>query len=255
MLISLAGINCVDDSNNVIIRRNTVWECEGDGSSTGGGIRVIEATGITIDRNKSYSNSDSGNASYGIQVDLVDSTSIVSNNICYLNDDQGISVLGCTGTKIYNNTCVENLRDGIYLGEEAGASKPVTGCVFKNNLCAENGGEGAASANWNQMFIHQTANEPNTYNYNLYYRAADPDIIHLFWIAGPDNLFTIAEWQARDPLYGPNSLRSDPKLDTDYSLTTGSGAIGAGTDLSGVVDYDYNGDRRTAPYDIGAYRS
>jgi len=234
-----AGINCVGSSNNVLIKENLVYECEGNATTTGGGIRVIVATGVTITRNVSHSNSDGTDHAYGIQVDLLDSTSVVSYNVCYLNDDQGISVLGCTGTKVYGNTCVYNLRDGIYIGEEAGTTA-ATSCVFKNNILAENGGEGTSSTNWNQMFIHQESCVGNSYDNNLYYRAGKTDVITLYWLAEATRPHTLAEWQARYATYDPNSVNTAPAFTAvathDYSLSATSGAINKGTDLGSTYD-------------------
>lgn len=121
-----------------MVIRNYVHDC------TGYGIILARSSGEGIARrNHCYRNGQSGIAinfrDLGVQVD---STNIISGNVCYENTLHGIQV-GSNDqlTKqavVAGNLCHDNGGDGLRLT----GAEDYTGCNFSTNVCYRNGGSG-----------------------------------------------------------------------------------------------------------------
>lgn len=139
---------------------------------------------------------------------------------------------------IYNNTVVGGGNSGAgCLGVNIGTYH------IKNNICKETGYSLAAFA----------AGASIDSDYNDYYRASGLSFYDPY--GSPNSgIITLAQW-AQNHSGDSHSISTNPNLNSNYSLPSGSVAIDKGTPLGSPYNVDYIGTSRPqgAAWDIGAY--
>lgn len=131
----LHGIALLNASNDNVVEFNRSYlnsthgsrisngiQCDGFGANTPGSSRNV------IQDNVCYRNEDSGISIYNGSNDC-----IIRRNICYLNGDHGFDNLGATGAHFTGNTAYRNVSAGF--NSEGGA----LGVRMHNNIAADNG--------------------------------------------------------------------------------------------------------------------
>jgi hypothetical protein len=119
---------------------------------------------------------------------------------------------------IYNNTVVGNLW-GIFATNGANGTFNVT---VKNNLCQNNGTSGSSA----EMAITTLTTWAS--DYNLVFHAAGGNFMYAA------SYMTWATWKTTVTPNDANSKNTDPLMNPDYTLKTGSPALGAGIFIAGV---------------------
>jgi hypothetical protein len=162
------------------------------------------------------------------------------NNV-FVRVGRAFDVQGCKDCAVLNNTIVDSGQSNVVFKLTSAATNGTTTATINariiNNLVTNTGDGG------NVIQINSPAGMGLTMDYNLRWNGG----MAVSWGDGhPDTADT-------------HSVTMDPKLKsaTDFSLGTGSAAIGAGTNLFADVPIDFNGAPRpmTAAFDIGAYQS
>jgi hypothetical protein len=153
---------------------------------------------------------------------------------------------GNTIFRFLNNTFIEG---GVSIGASSGSGGSI---IVKNNL-AVGPGRGV-------MFSTKCGQTGYTASHNLFYNI---DPLYPYTCTTPPynngSFYSLSEWQS---LTGQDLdvLTSNPLLDANHKLQSGSPAIGAGANLTSVgmtlLDSDRNGVTRpaSAAWDIGAYQ-
>jgi hypothetical protein len=149
----------------------------------------------------------------------------------YLNN----GMLSCGGTNnlVLNNTFAgSGVANSLGLG--IGGSATVENNVFSGLT----------------TFIY-SASGTQTFNHNLYAKAVSGG--NSPWGTHVANYNSFSAWQAA--VGDANSINTVANvINADGTPTSGSAAVGAGTNLSGIFTTDIKGVARTAIWDIGAYQ-
>ena len=184
---------------NVTVTRNTVF-----GSIASGGVAADACSNFVVTYNVIYGNT---NTNIGVGVYIVPAS---------LN--AGANIENVTAT-IYNNTIVGN-NWGILATTGGGGTFTVTA---KNNLLENNGTAGSSA----EIGLF-TVPVPWTSDYNLVYHAAGGNFMH------GTAFQTWAQWLTAMTPQDAHSINANPLINPDYTLQTGSPAIGAGVFIAGV---------------------
>lgn len=146
-------------------------------------------------------------------------------------------------TFYYFNPTLSNWQAHAYCG-------PATNVNIMNNIFCNN----ATTNMWAAIECRNATVGELTVDYNLYYN--DDPGRRMFWVDGGTS-YDVEQWEeyrnaTGNDAHSPNP--NDPQfknVPADFSLTTGSPAIGAGTSLE-LVTKDFNGNPMNSPVDIGA---
>lgn len=175
-------------------------------------------------------------------------SAVIYNNLIVFTNEHYWSI--ATGTKttncqIYNNTVIG-------LTASSGASAFVIsgyGHKFNNNLLVGfDSVMGSYNAYITNAFLFGSIDN------NLYFNvdnmaAGNPFSENIG--TGPTRYFTMAAWKTLGN--DVNSITNNPLLNSVYSITSGSPAIGLGTNLNAIFTTDRLGKTRGTLWDIGAY--
>lgn len=176
---------------------------------------------------------------------------VVRNNIILHTGSEGIGMYGAFHPTVVNNTIIDaatQIHAGIffntaevYIDENTVATPPCVDVSVLNNLVVKH------SSNENALLgLRNNAISGNSVvDFNLYHSLQTP-VTFSDNIAFPDPDFNT--WQSLYP-FEASSIISDPQLDSDYHLQSGSVCVDAGTDVNNPFDYDCG--PRNNP-DIGA---
>ncbi len=190
-----------------------------------------------------YGNSFTGNLGTNptglLYLEGYGSGALVYNNLFFHDTFSGgtgdLTVKGFHGARVHNNTFVNNTPGGntaIGLTEWTGFDQ----ASFTNNIIVD----------YNYVFFDSTTEGGGTA-----VSAADYNIIYpntqLFRYGGVSG-HTYADWIATGK--NAHGVTSNPNLDGNYKLVTGSSAIGAGAPLA-EFSTDRDGDARGSLWDIG----
>jgi hypothetical protein len=173
---------------------------------------------------------------------------IARNNIIEDCVGSGIDLESALRAKVYNNTMVnvaQTQNGGIRI---ASADKgPPAGivtchdCEIRNNIIV-------MSSTRPMLFMGNGSHTGTlTMSNNRYYNTTGPAV---YWWEPTSYSLNLAAWQSTSGT-DANSTEGDPQLDAGWHLSGGSPCIGQGMTLAGFSN-DYDGNTRTAPWDIGA---
>ncbi|WNG23559.1 hypothetical protein F0U62_05590 [Cystobacter fuscus] len=213
------------------------------------GIQIGAATGgMTVQHNviRNYGLNQIESHSGGITVNPGSKGLIDSNWIeaAQPNRTQGIAFQGTGGTVITNNVIVGGRWGAMFLRNTAAnmeAASTLSTLVFDNNTVVNSAHEG--------LYFFCSGLGTLTFANNLVAGAPTP------YAANGGTTACVKS------LTGPNLLTSNLSAAGfvnpaagDFHLQATSPAVGAGVNLSGVVDFDYDGVARgSVPYDLGAF--
>ena len=220
------------------------------------GLYVDGARDIVLENNISHNNqggieigSEERNENYPVN------NIIVRNNLIYDNTENGITVGGWNdgssagdalsgvvyGTKVYNNTIVNNAKTGA--GQLHIAM--VNGLDVRNNIFSSDTDTPLVASD-----VAKTEINNLTFKNNLYYSSTNTQDNVSFELM-EDNQTGMAQWGA---LTGENGSFADPVLTADYKIGEGSPAINAGDSTAECGKYDLDNNTRVVNIvDIGAY--
>ncbi len=220
------------------------------------GLYVDGARDIVLENNISHNNqggieigSEERNENYPVN------NIIVRNNLIYDNTENGITVGGWNdgssagdalsgvvyGTKVYNNTIVNNAKTGA--GQLHIAM--VNGLDVRNNIFSSDADTPLVASD-----VAKTEINNLTFKNNLYYSSTNTQDNVSFELM-EDNQTGMAQWGA---LTGENGSFADPVLTADYKIGEGSPAINAGDSTAECGKYDLDNNTRVVNIvDIGAY--
>ena len=249
-----------DQARNGVVSNNTIYNVSSYGNPSygneysAGGIYVDGGRDIAIEMNTVYS-CDIGVEIASEHKKKATSNVTVRNNFIFNNRMTGIAMGGydkkrgstenCT---IANNTLYSNdtLQDG---NGEVTLSYDTRYNIIKNNILY---------ANEQSLFISNefTENTGNVVDNNLYYAPAGKKNSEWYW--KNEGYTGFKEYKAETG-NDRNSLFKDPEFTNiddafDLHITSVSPAIDAGEKISGVGDYDIDGEKRIqgVSIDIGA---
>ncbi|MBX3473000.1 MAG: right-handed parallel beta-helix repeat-containing protein [Planctomycetes bacterium] len=254
------GIDCVN-GDNILIQDCHFHDCNGTGIYLKGGlknavvernlVRNVQGDGILLGESTGVAFMDTvGNPDLHEAID-----GVVRNNIIVNASASGLVTYGSLRCKFYNNT-IYNCATGtggaglrLIKGAHAGyPDTPIKEAEFRNNIVVV----GQAS----RPFVQVTDSSHNgtvSFNNNRYFNLGTANGV--FWdelvAATAAYNLSLAQWQTRTG-FDANSTTGDPALNaTTLHLNAGSPCIGSAATLAGFSD-DYDGNTRTAPWDIGA---
>lgn len=227
------GSGAADNTNNVTVIGNTVYNCGSEGIEIKPGTHdnIVDGNNVGASNTTGLSNSFGGSS---IEIDPSSDGSnqnwpsnpnhIIRNNVCHDPGPGGASTLlnSCihvgTGATVYNNV--------IY-----GMRATVGNCIFTDNQVGDS---------YTRKIYHNTCN--NTTARAIVNSGGTVDIRNNIGSALANNL-------AFSSAYFVNSASND------YHLLGGAAAINAGVDLTATVPTAIDGTSRTqyAPPDLGAY--
>lgn len=241
---NIRGISNIDNSTTVI-SGNTIT-----GGSSSDDLYGIFCSQCGTDFTITENYIDGGSATnMAVGIELYQTVADVFNNIIIAGTgDEGFGIRRPSGqTLIYNNyinggDC--NTSYGIYLW---GSTQP----FIINNIIETIDG----SARYGIYEDYSGSNPHEVMNNNIY---NCPTALY-YDIDDAINLTTISAMEADIVAEGEiasGNITETLVLDGDYRYTEDLGTVGfdtAGYDLSGIVDYDYDGENRTNPYSIGPF--
>jgi hypothetical protein len=237
--IATNGVYPKGGARNAIIERNLVMNC-----GTGG--IYLGFTTDSVWMNQAGDN----NPLYYESID-----GIVRNNIIINTAQAGIGFCSALNARFYNNTLINvasSAQSAIHFHPregDNGQNPPCTGLDVRNNLVYVASSRPFMTVRVGTGGYHTLASGGLTMNYNRYHRASGAVTFNNDQ-TGQTGL-TLAQWRT---LMGTDASSSEGA--TGVNLTTGhlnagSACIGAAVTLSGFSD-DYDGNTRSAPWDIGA---
>ncbi|MGN6131690.1 MAG: PKD domain-containing protein [Nocardioidaceae bacterium] len=230
------GLSVQGGDGNTISGLTSYGNSKGDRSATGIDVRgwtvagaPVAATNTIIENSTTYGNEDSGIESYP----GADGTT-VRRNLTYGNGDHGIDVAGASNATVSNNTIVGNTNVGLNV-EASGAGVPSSATV-RNNIAANNGltpvtnpstgGQGHPG----QIRVDEASKSGTTLDYDLVYGPQGTVLFEYGKTATNQSaLYTTLPAFQQATGQEQHGVAADPKLGSDYHLTTGSPAIDAGT--------------------------
>jgi hypothetical protein len=250
------GLYCSDSSHFPTIRMNYLHHNHAAGVHMNGGFGFGEGDGIirspVVERNRIAYNGHGGGAA--INCDGV-KDGIIRNNVAYQNSATGIALYRVDGAiassdnKIYNNVFVmANPSRWVVaiLGSEDGGGG--TNNSIKNNiLYTDDPTKGSIAT-------YSTSKDVLDSDYNIVVDRFDTNVS----LEGAAHA-TLAHWRSGRMPQDRHSLLAPADLDTlfvdraldDYHVRSTSVARDAGVTIAEVVN-DFDGQPRSAPYDIGA---
>ena len=171
------------------------------------GVLIYGESSAIIRNNIIRNNGDTETACVDYGLIILHSTPLITNNFIYNNKDVGIYVgwEDSEGTRIINNTIVNNPSDGIWCCSSAP--------IIKNNIIVSNG-HGIAASHGGLPDI----------SYNDVWNNSDDYNSRVGGVANP----------------GPGDISTDPLFDTDYYLSEESPCIDAGDPNPIYNDIDGN---------------
>ncbi|NIJ53897.1 right-handed parallel beta-helix repeat-containing protein [Dyadobacter arcticus] len=182
---------------------------------------------------------------------------IIRNNIVVNTKREGLGLYAASGAQVYNNTLVNvasaegssalMISRGEIYGTPSGDRHP--GCRnirVGNNIFVQ-----TAAAAGRMARLRGKLTGTNEIGNNIYYK---PGTMQYRIDTSEDDYAEFedfANWKANSG-FDSNSLNSDPKLNAQFHLSSGSLGIGMGKVLGELVLKDYDGAARTGGIDIGA---
>ena len=182
--------------------------------------------------------------------------SIARNNIIIGTGGAGIGFWGAIDCRAYNNTVVTAstayhaplhiAKAEVYIDENTTATPPCRNIEVFNNIFIDQSGNSEEDHTVQVRDGALAGN--NNINHNIFYKTGGPAQFD-------DNInyppLTFSEWKS---MYGydQQSLETNPQLDANYHLSSGSPAIDAGVQVQNTLVRDYDGATRSGTYDIGA---
>jgi serralysin len=245
--ISIYQAQSVDASpgNHIIIAGNVVY---GNGEVNTTRATHTDGNGIIID---DFQNTQ--NSGRSIFKDFPYPT-IVENNLVFANGGRGIHINESDNVMVRNNTVFDNNLDPLLTsrGElTAGmAAGPATNDIFVNNIAIANP---TIPTNGVAYELTKTGkNDPGVvWSHNLL--AFDSPSSTAFFYQPKNDYLATAITLANGNLLGYPPGFVDP-ANYDFTLVTGSPAVGAGTPNYGIPSTDLAGTSRLPiPVDLGAY--
>lgn len=204
------------------------------------GAAAVPASNITVQRNVSYNNDDSGIQVYGGSQNIT-----VRRNLVYANGDHGIDFsMASTGT-VVSNTALNNFTAGINIESDAlGAGALAT---VSDNLAANNGnGDGSGTPLRTRGDIRVDAPSVaagSQIDNDLVFDSTGQTVLTWGTITYP----TLDAFHKDVPNQEVHGLQGDPKLDAGHAPGVGSPAIdAANVNATGFTGNDLNGN---APVD------
>lgn len=222
------GISLQGSANNVVAG-NTAYDNARPGQRVAAGIDVsLSSTGVTVERNTTYGNQDSG-----IQIYSGSSNAIVARNVSYDNGDHGLDCFSSPGDFVVGNTVVGNATAGINL--EGGCS----GSVVANNISTDNAV--GSTTTIGDIRLDEASTPGSTVDRNVAFMTNGGPLYE--WNSAPYTTvaaFRVASGQE------PNGIGADPRFRNltarDLRLQGGSPAIdNADLTMTGAVAKDHDG--------------
>lgn len=214
---------------------------------------------ITVERNYFYNDVEFthaiGTANTFVEEDVYNIT--YRNNIMVNPHHFGIAIQNAlSGVVIENNTIITYPMSNGSAGFWLTSGSRGAGVTLYNNISIHLG-----SNTTDNCYYYGVTSGINDSDYNLCYKPNGSDGL---WRVG-GSYYTLKEWQNAS-IFDDNSLSGNPSLiflkddgkenysgpATDYALSYGSIAIGAGTDLSNTFTDDYSGTKRSF-WNLGAF--
>jgi hypothetical protein len=191
--------------NGLIINGNYIHGDFGGNSCGGGGSHTTSMI---------YIETTGGGTASGVKV---------LNNVITtgLNDDPSDGMLGIgdgndSGLQVYNNTFVANSTSGP--GNAQCMLFTAASTTIENNVCV--------NALYGVYLNGTGLSQISSSNYNDFYPSPS------FRYGG--TIVSFSGWQASGSKFDSNSITSDPKLTTSYTLNSGSPVIGLGANLTSL---------------------
>ena len=174
---------------------------------------------------------------------------VVRNCIIVNTNGAGVSMQAALRPTVVNNTLVnvaESTNAGIYFASTAhlGENRATEDATVVNNIVVQ-----TAVSSRPMVFITASGLTGTlTMDNNRYHKVAGNPV---FWDQRvPAFNWSLPQWNGALGVDGSSSV-GDPQLDASFHLSEAGPCVGAGQAIEFVSD-DYDGDPRTAPYDIGA---
>ncbi len=237
---------------NCIVENNKVSKSQWDNAA---GILAYNARYVRVIESEILNNQVQNGDASGVGVFWSDEftmvNSLVKGNVAIGNNNcvsGGLMIHSTTNIDIINSIIHDNQDNCNEVRIGSAESYSVQHCLIENGLTLDNMGNGVGVIQ-NSIFLGRTINN---------WGPTNPDDLTIQYnlINANTNLdFSLADYGSNN-LQGSNPGFNDP-ANNDFTLTTESTLIGAGTEST--VDNDYNGNERPSPGgtnpDIGPYES
>ncbi len=197
-------------------------------SFTPSGGTAQPASDVTVQRNVSYRNDDSGIQVYGGSQRIT-----VRRNLTYDNGDHGIDISQASTAQVVSNTVVHNFAVGINI-EATGTGAGSTGTV--RDSVAQDNGYGTAGRGDIRVDADSTAG--TSIDHDLVFDSAGAQVVQ--WGTGYYTNLSDLRAASGQEMHG---LQGDAKLDPDYLPGAGSPAIDAAdSSVAAWTQVDLNGN-------------
>lgn len=222
------GISLQGSSNNVVAG-NTAHDNARPGQRVAAGIDVsLSSTGVTVERNTTYGNQDSG-----IQIYSGSNNAVVRRNVSHDNGDHGLDCFSSSGDSVVGNTVVGNATAGINL--EGGCS----GSVVANNVSTDNAV--GSTSTIGDIRLDEASSPGSTVDRNVVFMTNGGPLYE--WNSA--QYTAVAAFRAASG-QEPNGIGADPRFRNlaarDLRLQGGSSAIDdADLTMRGAVAMDHDG--------------
>jgi len=222
------GISLQGSADNVVAG-NTAYRNVKPGQRIAAGIDVsLSSTGVTVERNTTYGNQDSG-----IEIYSGSNNAIVRRNVSYDNGDHGMDCFSSAGDSVVGNTAVGNATAGINL--EGGCS----GSVVANNISTDNAV--ASTRTIGDIRLDEASSPGSSVDRNVVFMTNGGPLYE--WNSAPYT--TVAAFHAATG-QEPNGIGADPRYRNvavrDLRLQGGSPAVdNADLTMRGAVAKDHDG--------------
>ncbi len=189
---------------------------------------------ITVQRNVTYGNDDSGIQIYGGSTNVT-----VRRNLTYANGDHGIDFSMASSGNVVSNTALDNFTAGINIESNAAGAGAVAS--VRDNLSINNG-NGTPTRTRSDIRVDGASTAGSTIDYDLVNDSAGGPVV----VWGASSYTSLATLQAAtgQEIHG---VQADPKLDASHVPGEGTAAIDAAdANAPGFAANDLNGN---APVD------
>src|SRR6185437_11818278 len=239
------GIYVSDDTQNCVIRSNTLFGNNWDGL---------------------HMNALNGQPNNG---------ALVEDNVIYGNGLSGMDLEGVTNATYRNNIIYNNTKHGITLhNQDQANTPPATGNVFENNTIVANGmfgvqmqsGGNTANTFFNNIFLQTGSMTYGSIGINGSATGLVSDynvVVNSFSTDVGNTQITLAQWQSTTAQDKHSIIATASQLfvnpaGNDFHLKSTSPAVDAGIGALGgasapTTDFDANSRPQGSGYDIGAY--
>jgi hypothetical protein len=240
--IATNGLYAKGGARNCIFENNLIVNCGELGMAAG-----------FLDTDEEWFNL-AANPNYQESFDI-----IIRNNIVVNAKWGGVGLFAALGAKVYNNTFVNT-------GAETFSSLHISaGEIYTSNAATPKSPPCKDLSIMNNIFIQSAASDrpmihlrgmndnaapplagTNVIDYNIYFKTGKPAVYQ----NRDAEEMTFLAWKVSTK-FDTHSLETDPELERDYHLKTGSPAIKAGV-VTDIISIDYDGNSRSGKPDIGA---